>query len=849
MHYTTNMRFLSFYIAFVLIFLCCLCGYAQSSKPVNVSVKVYEPNPNVDDRAKNPETPASSAVILVFKTKNEAQKFVNAQKQLLGDDIVKIDEDALTSYKDSVKTTLYGEAEVNAVPANWYLVSYRDQLLSDVVAIDGKNDIKIILKSQVRELKEVEKTGKMDRQKIKKRNLGFGDTRILQADIAIFPEDANSTMRYGLSPFTTVATNSYAFTSEYQKRNPVTDSIFKNIRPYLIDGEDYAKTQLRKMGYDETNDPLALYVDRNQKIKTRAEEDSLGFHVYEVLRPVKQDAIYPTYAYLWRENYGNLVVLDTLLIDDGYANFPMRFIDFAFPEVEIDASKYARLPKRSVQEGKDMLDIQFVNGKAEILASDSVGLQQLDAIIKTLEKIARDPDGRLFGVDIHGYASPEGGRAVNENLCVQRARFLQHKVIANLSGVDSNVKGSVASWQDVADLLREDSIADPENLVRARQIEEIIASSSSPSQIDSKIQSSSFYRFLKENEDKYYKPLRKVEIAYQYSLQRVLDRDEIIQRYEKKEDLSFPYQYQYLFEYLKDRPKELEQVAKKAMAMNDAKEPTGKPWTLAAYYLAKSYIARDTCDVELLKPYITLTGAECRKERPGSWVRKASGCPTYLNAEHVGSDGSLIQYVNDAGIVMMQISMLVKAGKIFEAFQLSDNLLPDNDPQYHQPKTVLECMDGSWTVPSVRETVAATSDWNKVVVYAAQDDNPDMDEAFWEDAWNLLNDSTIFKMESPRELYMKASLARRLYTTAKNWNNRKDEIPVPAHFFDFGDNDVYSHPSFNDDTYPWGATMIKACEMAPSFINILKFDGEFNQNYRDGFALQWNEKHPDNILK
>lgn len=845
------MRFWSFCVAVVVFFVCGLSGNAQINKPINVSVKVFEPNPNIDEKAKTPYVAAPSSEVYIFDSRAKAAGFYNAQKAMMGDDTgaVMIDDNAFESHKDKVKTDNYGECEVPAVGSNWYIVACKDQSLSNVISIDGRTEISIEMISQADiTLTNVDVVDKMKRQRIKTRNNAFGDTRIIQTDIAIFPEDANSTMRYGLSPFTTLANNSYAFTSEYQKRDPGTDSIFKHIRPYLIDGEDYDRTQFRKMGYDADNDPLSIYVDRTQKVKTRS-ADSLAFHIFEVLKPTKQDAIYPTYAYWWRENYGNLVILDTLLIHDGYANFPMRFIDFAFPEVEIDASKYARQPKRSAQEGKDMLNIEFVNGKAEVLPTDTAGLAALDKITRTLEEIARDPDGSLFGVYIHGYASPEGGRAINESLCRQRASFLQHKVMANLRGVGSDVQGSVAEWKDVADLLRADSISDPENIARAEQIEQIIASSSSQSQIDSKMQASPLYRFLKENENKYYKPLRKVEISYQYTLNKVLSREEVIKRYEAKEDLLYPYQYQYLFDYLEDRPKELEQVAKKVMKMPNANEPTGKPWTLAAYYLAKSYTARDTCDVSLLDPYITIDGEKCRKERPGSFLRRAEGCSTYLNAEHISNDGSRIQYMNDEGIVMMQISMLVKAGKIFEAFKLSDNLLPDNDPRFHQPKTVLECMDGSWTVPSVRETVAATSPWNKVVVYAAQDEDPTMDEAYWEDAWNLLNDSTVFHLDTPRELYMKAVLARRLYATAKNWNNRKDEVPVPVQYFDIGENTIFSHPSFTDDAYPWGAVMIKACEIDPSFINTLKFDGEFNQNYRDGFAKHWNEIHPDKILK
>ena len=844
------MKRLSVLFMLVLLAVYGLPVHAQRSKPINVYITVERPNPNIDDRANHPTVPFPGCTVYIFDTKAKAQQFYNLNKMDdEGSGLMQGSMDGGASYKETLTTDVNGICEASAVGSTWYIVAFQYPYLSKrVVSIDGNTELTIEMESQVRELQNVTKTEKRKRQRTKVRNLAVGDTRIVQAEIQIYPEERNSKVRYGISPFSTVAGNTYAFTSAYQNRTPTSDPVFKYMRPYVIDGEDYKKTQLRKVGYVPENDPLAAYVDKNQVVKTRDEKnDTLAFHIYEVLRPVKQDALYPTYGYKWYENFGNLEITDTVLIDAGYAHFPMRFIDFAFPEVEINKANYHIPPKREAQKGDAKLDIKFVNGKAEVLPTDTAGLEQLATITRALERIHTDPDGRLYEVSIHGYASPEGGRAINESLCKQRAAYLKQKVVARLNGVPASVEGSVATWKDVADLLRADSLADPENLNRARQIEDIIASSRDEHQIDAKMSSSPLYKFLKEHEDKYYRPLRKVVISYEFSMQRILSREEVIERYEKKkDDIFLPYQYEFLFDYLQEKPKELEAVAKSAMKYGPM-TAIGKPWPLAAYYLAKCYTERDTCDASLLAPYIALSDEQCIKEVPYS--RMIRSCSTLLNSQHVDEEGVFIQHMNDEGIVMQQISMLVKANKIFEAFRLSDNLLPDEDPKYRQPKSVLECMDGSWTVPEVRDAVASTSEWNKVVVYAAQDENPGMDEAYWEDAWTLLNDTTVFSLENPRELYMKATLARRLYTSAKNWNSRKDEVPVPKHFFDKGDYTIYSRPSLEDESYPWGYAMIRACELNPSFINTLKFDGEFNQNYRDGFAAYWNDIHPDKILK
>lgn len=842
------MRLLSFYIALLLIFVCDLSGYAQSDKPVNVSIKVMR---NKED--------VSGCKIYLFRTRKDAQDFHDAQVRnaasevggVVGEDYSR----RSINYNDLSKTDPNGFCQIVAL-TKWYIVAYReDELLSNVISIKdyakGGNALEVELKievtSQIKELQNVTKSETWDKE-FEPKDVSFpvGDLRKIVIDYPFFPVfGTDATCRYGLLPYATVAGDAYGFTSAHQGTAPKSNAIVKQMVPCVVDGENYAKTQLRKMGYDDRNDSLSKYIDKSQKIQAHSSRPII-FRVRDALQPVEQEAIYPIYGLLWQENYGNLVVLDTVLIGAGYVKNPMRFIDLALPDIDINSSNYYYRARTELIADTKNIPLNFVRGEAQINPADSVGRQALNNIIETLKDI-KSNDGNIYAIKIHGYASPEGGKATNESLSRRRSAYLASIISEQVGRLSAETGATVASWKEVADLLRADSIADPENVSRAEQIEQIIASSKSDAQIDARMQASSLYRFLRENEEKYYKPLRKVEITYQYSVRKELSREEVIQRYEDKGAILFPYQYQYLFEYLKDRPAELEQVAKKAMELTEPRK-MGKPWTLAAYYLAKCYLSRDTCDVTLLAPYIALSDKECKAERPNSYLMPANP-NTWLNAVHRSMDGDTLQYMNDEGVVMQQVSMLIKANKILDAAKLAVNLLPEDDPRYQQPLKVLECMKGRWEEPSVREGVANTSDWNKVVVYAAQSDEATR-ERFWKEAWSLLNDSTIFRMNTARELYMKATLAYRLYATAKNWNSRiDDKTRVDIRFFDTKDFDIFSHPEFDDDEYPWGAIMVKACEMAPSLINTLKFDGEFNQNYRDGFAAYWNIIHPDNILK
>ena len=842
--------------------MCCLCGYAQSDKPINVFVKVVSVSKGADGVERKVDI--GNCDVYVFDTQKKASDFHDQQQKMITSEAggVISDVDYSKSAIDHALTDPNngGDCQVVALE-KWFIVASRDILLSDVIRIKDKinanNEIEIQVKSEIRELQNVTTTAQGKEFEPEIDVISVGDLRQIIINWPVL--GANATWRYGLSPFATVAGDSYGFTSEYQNRNPEADSLLKKMVPYVVDGELYGKTQLRKMGYDLAHDPLFEYTDTTQKIITNSKQPII-FKIRDALQPVDQEAVYPIYGLLWRENYGNLVLIEKTLLDPGYATNPMRFIDLALPDVEINAANYYYRARTDLNEGTESLPLNFVRGEARISPTDSVGLQSLDKIIETLYEIKRN-DGNVFGIKIHGYASPEGGKATNERLSRQRSEYLVSMISERFGRLNSETGATVASWKEVADLLRKDSIADPENISRAEQIEQIIASSNSEAQVDSRMQSSSLYSFLREHEDKYYKPLRKVEITYQYSVQKELTREEVIQRYRDKVDILYPYQFQYLFEYLKDKPEELEPVAKKAMELRETRK-MGKPWTLAAYYLAKCYLARDTCDLTLLEPYITLTGKEIRDELPGSAIRHNG--KTLLNAKHYNRDGDFVQHINDEGVVMLQVSMLLNAKKVSEASTLAKNLFKGH-PKYDKSLKILQCLTGGWNDPAVRDTVASTSKWNAVVVYAAQSDESTK-ERYWRQAWELLTDSTstlysdiypehtdsmIFRMNTARELYMRATLAYRLYSTAKNWSSRKDDkTPVSERFFDAGNYDIFApNTDFEDTEYPWGAIMIKACEMAPSMIRTLKFDGEFNQNYRDGFAEYWNKIHPDNILK
>lgn len=833
-----------------------VCNAQSSNSPISVVITVVIENQNESTKKERPLVPAGSRlVVYAFKTQRQAFDFYNYYKdqyqRSLASGVSAVSEKILP-YEKKELTDNNGEVQMLVLP-HWYIVvanPYEGIFSKNgPTPVNGRSQFTLEVKSEDTALSNVDVKSNFKFDTPVDSSYDCGDQRIFDIKWPLLSKETNTTYRYGMAPYCMeVSGEEHGFTSEYQKYGPNVGKVFKKLQPRLIDGEKYKQTQKRKMGYDATHDPLYRYV---QGVSMQSHDTTgVGFHIVGEVSDLKPNTLYPVFATKWCENYGSLLMTDTLMVQDGYRNDQTKFLDFDFPEVSI-SRWFERKPREEKEEGNAELKIEFVKGKAEVLSTDTVGLQRLSEIIETLSKIKNGSDDAvLYSVSVHGYASPEGGRAANERLCVQRAAYLKQQILSIIGSTEIDVKGSVAHWQEVADSLRNDSLFDSENLNRAAQIEGIIASSKDDAMVEARLRSLPLYRFLSENEDRYFKPLRKVRISYSYSQTRLLSKDEVVDRYKKTKSVTFPYQYQIIFDYLKDKPEELGRMAHKAM--QEVTERTGKPWTLAAYYLAKSYTARAMCDTTLLTPYLTTTGEECMKDYPGSFFSKRNGSLIPLNTFHL-LNGDTLQLMNDAGIVVQQISMLVQSNKISKALNLANRILsPMKDSVYQRPIMMLECKcKKKYNDKTYRDMVAATSDWNKVVVFAAQDANPRTDKASWAIAWATLNDTTKFKFQSARELYMKSVLAHRLYRSAANWNNRTDKTPVPESFFNTTNFSVFDVPPFDDTNspYPWGACMIKACEMEPSFINILKFDAEFNQNFRDGFAKYWNRIHPDKIIR
>lgn len=701
--------------------------------------------------------------------------------------------------------------------------------------INGKFKHTIEIKDVGRVMGEVVQVAKMKRMNKSRPARRFGNRLVFGPhSFYLNSEQTYSNARTGLAPIVTTMTVRDSLLNIKDKLVVDIDSIlvpldtFMIARPFIKDGEAYQKTQKRRMGFDEKNDPLIAY--RSLKPMVTREEDSIS--VYLVLYPIEKDKHYRINATHWFENYHNVYFSDSVCLAEGLDKDPMRFLDYNLIQIPIDTLRYRRKGRREKFQDKRKLNLNFMVGKAELDPTDSLNFVQLNQLKEDLARFANSAESAVFDIVVHGQASPDGGIAINQRLCNQRAEYLKSQIASSFPELRSlmTATASVAGWEDVARLLEEDSLMD-----YANEVKEIIASNKNTQVQERKIRALPYYDLIRE---KILPQLRVVDFSFSYVTNRILSPDEVYQRYltdpgYRSGKKLKPYEFYHLLRMIKE-PKELEVLAH--AAWKSVKDDDQKnPWPLAAYVLGQCYLQRGVADTTLFKPYL-------------DWRRAGYPKP---EAQMTNSEGYKLNYVNDPAIVTAHIMHLCKAGDYYMADSVAANLLPD-EPRFFMMKRFLDCLNGEYNDPFVRDTVASTSVWNKVVLYAAQDAEGQNNASMHRTALYLLkNDTVNFDQEDPKVLYMIATLRFRLE------GPKNDAEIYSEHYFE---KDEFADMMFSGAGYgmeddqtaeDWGLPMIECCLKDEKYLKYMLFDGEFNSAYRKTFLKAWkkmkSEKEQENV--
>lgn len=454
-----------------------------------------------------------------------------------------------------------------------------------------------------------------------------------------------------------------------------TEDTVRYIDPTVIDGVEYGLTQDRRMAYNMKNDILAPFINQRRALNEERFDlivkDSVPVpdprRIYSVLtKVIIADYTHPTYQDEWK--------LTTCKIKR-----PLQFLEFSFPDFALDPNKYKETPRRERRNTAGNISLTFLVGKAQLDPEDPNNELQMNKLKNNLLEIINGEGTTLKEFKITGISSPEGRYASNLALAKERTNFALQQITSVIPAekwrrvYKHPTETRVATWNEVADLLEQDSL-----LNEAEEIRAVIKKFKNPDAQFATISRLPYYATtIKERLPR----LRTVQYEYKHEIFRELNPDEILDRYqndpnyrEGKKQFT-RYEYWHLFQMVKD-PKEAEKIFRRAYKETMAYDLKGKekPWILAANNLAIALLRRDTFDIEVLKPLVDIT-------RKVNLVDRFNDGISVIETE-----------VNPEVVVANQLAMYIRAYNFDDASILA-GLLPDTE-RFQMIKAFANCLGG-----------------------------------------------------------------------------------------------------------------------------------------------------------
>ena len=500
-----NNRLKHICLTLMLVVLMPMQALAQDPVPVTVSGLVTIHN-------KENGKDIHERVEYTMLTKAEAQKAKAAFDKLTGDgdksQSIKEDEieaiDRLKRKYGFVKkntTRASGRFSINAATTLCLLfITGQESKVSDIIEIvEGKTEYDVVI--NVQRLREVVKQGNaVEREFIGGGNGDTGDGN------CYFHISLNIPKGYGKESSRLII-QTYAVDCQ-------TDDTLAYCDPLVYEGREYHTLQNRRMDYDYfANDKLAgAYHDRMEITS----DDWIRIDTTVVYQKPDKNLTYRgPYTYVL-EDYHHVYKRGgwggTCLVER-----PFKFLDFTPALAEIPLTEEFREDAQSQfgQENRD-LQLRFVVGK-DVLEEDSMNQVNIDKLISELRSYGE----KLVAPKIQGYASPDGGMKVNQELALRRAQYAARIIQRYLpAGTTVSSSSSVYTWNDVADALAKKGLQDYADQVRA-----IAARTDSP---DRELKMLDFYA---TDVEPILESMRAMRASYQYLRAKVLTAEEAVEEY------------------------------------------------------------------------------------------------------------------------------------------------------------------------------------------------------------------------------------------------------------------------------------------------------------------------------
>lgn len=585
------------------------------------------------------------------------------------------------SFAETVTANQYGEYEIH-VPDNGALIFKTGVAKAVLEKVEGRLLINIAIDAGIviQETVVVEKAVTVVLPPLPPQR--FGDKLIVYNNFSIPEQYGRDNGRLIIQPFLI---------------DCQTEDTVYYTKPIIRDGEQYYKTQERRMSYDLSNDPLARFVD-SRPLTT----DTVDIQWVDTVEVPHADREYHVNAVIQVEDYNTVFYSKDFLVSPCQAKKPLKFLEYTIGNYRLNPKDYYIKPKREKMDTSSDISLTFAVGKAELDPENPDNEVQMNELRQSLLDIVNGEGTTLKEFHVTGVASPEGNYQSNLVLAQRRVRFAQEQATSLipkhvLARVYQNPQARVATWTEVAELLEKDSLFD-----EAKEIRAIVDKyPKNPDVQFAAVARLPYYAtIIKEHLPK----LRSVHYECKHEIYRALLPEEIYARYREDPDYRdgkkkfLLAEYWHLFNMEKD-PKKLQQLYKDAYEVS---KEMGTPWVYAANNLAVSYLKEGINDTTILAPFIN-TG-------------KKLNAKTYMN-------GIVTETVNQEEVVANQLATYLKMGYFDKASVLAQ-MLPRQ--KFKTVWAFTLCLGGYYMGDSkeakeIFSIVSESSPLNKVVMYLALD--------------------------------------------------------------------------------------------------------------------------------
>lgn len=597
------------------------------------------------------DEPLSGVVIFAFKTVGAAEHEYKRAMDAFKSEMEYWPEGAFIDYRSMADGTYEFDAQANGA-----LLFYHSPFKPELLKIKGKNELPVVKIEATTVLEEATLFEEGKKKTKKGKPVAHGNSFSIE-EYYYFDEDRMGEVN-GVGK-----SNARLISQVYLTNSDGTDTI-RYFPPRVYDGEQFHKTQ-----YHWRNDYLYELAEDLPRLDD--DRDSVQFNVkFEVDDPL---SLYYVKANIWIEDYIKTYYQDSVtLFNTGRVSRPFQFLEYSFDQCNVDPQKYYKPPRREqVSTPKDM-KLQFLIGKADLDRSDPETMADLASLKDELEGICSDPSYTLTDLTFHGYSSPDGGFAKNQALSDARTQTVFNEVWSVIprswqTRIFKEVKGHVAPWTDVADILESRSMKAEADEIRAI-VEQY------PSDMDKQGAQMKRLPFYTSVVVPVLPELRSVKCEHKSIVYRFLSKEEILAKYEHDPDFrsgkkSFTLnEYWELFKLVKDE-KELEELYNRARIAAIRTEGKKNPWALPANHLAVTYLKRKQVDTLLLAPFID------ERFRVNYSITEMSGEKKILN---------------DDAIVANQVQMHMLAKNYERAEELS-SIIENEHPML---RAIVRCLGG-----------------------------------------------------------------------------------------------------------------------------------------------------------